>query len=104
MADLAGFPNFEIEFTKDGAVHDPNATKQVLDFLAQGTVTDLFIISHGWNNDIAEARDLYRRFFACVRAIVDGNFVAGINARKFAVLGILIIHTNRIRRAAEATP
>jgi hypothetical protein len=89
MADLAGFPNFEIEFTKDGAVHDPNATRQVLDFLAQGTVTDLFIISHGWNNDIAEARDLYRRFFVAVRAIVDGNFVAGINARKFTVLGIL---------------
>ena len=89
MGDIAGFPNFEIEFTKEGTVYDPSAVQAVLDFLAQGTVTDLFVISHGWNNDIAEARDLYRRFFASVREVVDGNFVAGISARKFAVLGIL---------------
>ena len=89
MADIAGYPSFEIEFNKNGAAHDPAAVKQVLDFLAQGSVTDLFIISHGWNNDMAEARDLYRQFFARVREIMDGHFVPGIEARKFAILGVL---------------
>ena len=89
MAAIAGYPSFEIEFNKNGAAHDPAAVKQVLDFLAQGTVTDLFIISHGWNNDMTEARDLYRQFFARVREIMDGHFVPGIDARKFAILGIL---------------
>ena len=89
MADIAGFPNFEIEFNKDGAANDPAAVKQVLDFLAQGTVTDLLIISHGWNNDMAEARNLYRQFFARVREVMDGHFVPGIDTRKFAVIGVL---------------
>jgi hypothetical protein len=89
MGDIAGFPNFEIEFNKDGAAHDPNAIKAVLDFLDQGTVTDLFVVSHGWNNDMAEARDLYRQFFARVREVMDGHFVPGIDTRKFAVIGVL---------------
>ena len=89
MGNIAGFPNFEIEFNKNGAANDPAAVKQVLDFLAQGTVTDLLIISHGWNNDMAEARDLYRRFFARVREVMDGHHVAGIDTRKFAVISVL---------------
>jgi len=89
MADIAGYPNFEMEFNKNGAAHDPTAVKHVLDFLAQGTVTDLLIISHGWNNDMAEARDLYRQFFARVREVMDGHFVPSIDTRKFAVLGVL---------------
>ena len=31
MADIAGYPNFEIEFNNNGAAHDPTAVKQVLD-------------------------------------------------------------------------
>jgi hypothetical protein len=89
MADVAGYPYFEIEFDKQGVAHDENEIKQLSDFLAQGTVTDLFLISHGWNNDMAEARDLYRHFFARVREVMDGHSVPGIDARKFAILGLL---------------
>ena len=63
--------------------------KRLSDFVAQGTVTDLFLISHGWNNDMAEARDLYCHFFARVREVMDGHSVPGINARKFAILAVL---------------
>ena len=38
---------------------------------------------------MAEARDLYRQFFARVREVMDGHFVPGIDTRKFAVLGVL---------------
>jgi hypothetical protein len=49
---------FEIEFNKHGQIHEPQAqVTQLLDGL-QG-VTDLLVVSHGWNNDMADARQLY---------------------------------------------
>ena len=63
MGELAGFPNFEIGSQQEWRGQRPAAVKQVRDFLAQGRVTDLLIVSHGWNNNMAEARDLYRRIF-----------------------------------------
>jgi hypothetical protein len=89
MVDIAGYPYFEVEFTKQGTLHDENQVMQVLDFLSASPVTDLLIISHGWNNDMEEARALYRHFFACMRKVMDGGFVSGIGARQFAVLGVL---------------
>ncbi len=89
MAEIAGFPYFEVEFDKNGAAYDESEIQALHDLLAPGTVTDLLIISHGWNNDIAEARELYRNFFARVREILDGHFVPGIDTRQFAVLGVL---------------
>jgi hypothetical protein len=50
-------PHHDVEFTKDGAVHD---TAQVAALLkAVPGVTDLLVFCHGWNNDMREARDLY---------------------------------------------
>lgn len=92
MPEISGFPYFEVQFTKDGAVHDEDEVRRVLDFVSgqpQGPVTDLFVISHGWNNDLDEARGLYRNFFARVREQLDGNRPPGLEARNFAVLGIL---------------
>lgn len=52
-----GMTNFDVEFTKDGAVFD---SKQVDALVAGlGPVTDLFVLSHGWNNDKADATKLY---------------------------------------------
>ncbi|AWK76444.1 hypothetical protein CBI38_34130 (plasmid) [Rhodococcus oxybenzonivorans] len=48
---------FEIEFTKDGLVHDDNQVVRLLDGLADST--DLLVLAHGWNNDKAEATTLY---------------------------------------------
>jgi hypothetical protein len=89
MVDIAGFPYFEVQFTKDGSVHDPRETDALLSFLGQGTTTDLLVMSHGWNNDLDEARRLYRNFFACVRAVLAAGQVAGLADRHFAVLGVL---------------
>ena len=89
MQNLKGFPYFEVEFNKDGTVHDQNQAKALTDFLGQGSVSDLFIISHGWNNDMADARDLYSRFFECMRAVINSGAVGGISTRSFAVLAVL---------------
>src|SRR5215207_2381863 len=78
MADIAGLPYTEAQFNEKGAVES-----QVT--LPQGT-TDLFFISHGWNNDADEARALYRAFFQSFVAVAQPNDLPG---RTIAVVGVL---------------
>lgn len=87
-ASLAGFPYFEVEFNKEGEVHDPAQVKAVKAALKPGEPTDLLVISHGWNNDMAEARDLYKDFLTSFRKHLDGGF-PGMQTRKFAVMAVL---------------
>src|SRR6185295_13819924 len=49
-------------------------------------LTDLFVISHGWNNDSAEAQELYEELFANLAAQMPSH--AALTDRKFAVVGI----------------
>jgi len=83
------FPYFEVQFTRDGEVNDQAEVAQMLDFLGQGSITDLFAVSHGWNNDLPEARSLYKELFERVRDEIGADRPSGIGARKFAVFGIL---------------
>ncbi|MDP1665044.1 MAG: hypothetical protein Q8L79_07935 [Methylobacter sp.] len=89
MKNVKGFTYFEVEFNKDGSIHDQNQAKALMDFLELGSVSDLFVISHGWNNDMADARGLYSRFFECMRAVINSGAVDGISTRSFAVLAVL---------------
>jgi dienelactone hydrolase len=52
-----GITNFDVEFTKDGAVFDATQIDALVAGLAP--VSDLLVLSHGWNNDKAEAAQLY---------------------------------------------
>lgn len=88
MKELSGFPYFEIQFTKEGATHDPKEVDAALSFAGSGSVSDLFVISHGWNNDMKEARRLYKTFFARVRELIDEQAVPGVD-RQFGVIAIL---------------
>jgi len=87
MTDIAGFPYLEVEFDKNGALVDASMTQQLAAFVSAHSVSDLLVISHGWNNDMAEARDLYKRFFARTREVLDT--LPALKNRKFAVLGVL---------------
>ena len=78
MNDIAGIPYVEAEFDKNG-----NIKNQVS--LAPGA-TDLIVISHGWNNDSAAARNLYQLFFQSFVAVAQPNDAPG---RKFAILGVI---------------
>ncbi len=92
MKEISGFPYFEVQFDKEGAVYDEEEVRHVVAFVSGATkivVSDLFVFSHGWNNDMDEARDLYRRFFARVRQEIDENPPPTMGARSFAVLAIL---------------
>jgi hypothetical protein len=90
MAELAGFPYFEVQFTKQGEAFDARETEAVLDAVrGSPRIDDLFVVSHGWNNDIDEARALYRGLFGNVRRILDEGGAPALADRSAAVLGVL---------------
>jgi hypothetical protein len=89
MSTVAGFPYVEVEFTADGAVHDGAQVVTLHDVVGRERVSDLIVISHGWNNDMAEARDLYSRFLESLRAVLEQHVVSGAAGRVYGVLAVL---------------
>jgi hypothetical protein len=89
MKTLPRFPYFPVQFNKAGQVFDPKEVQALEQHLGSAGTTDLIVISHGWNNDRAEAEDLYERFLTNADAAIVGNAPAGLGARRFAVLGVL---------------
>lgn len=65
---VEGFPVAEVQFTRDGHVHDRDAEAALHQHLRTARPERLLVFSHGWNNDMAEARSLYRRWLAGLRA------------------------------------
>ncbi len=89
MGQLSGFSFFPVQFTKDAAVHDQAEVAALKEFLRQDGTTDLIVISHGWNNNMEEAKGLYDRFFANLRSLLDSGRLASLSNRKWAILGVL---------------
>jgi hypothetical protein len=89
MAVIAGFPYFELQFTKDAKPFKPEEMRAVLDAVRAGEIDELFVVSHGWNNDMAEARTLYRSLFHSVRAALDQGRASALAGRRIPVLGVL---------------
>lgn len=87
--EKAGFPYFEVQFTKDGDVFDQKEVADLTAYLAKGEATDLIVISHGWNNDIEDARATYTAFFQSMRSVLDAGALANLKTRKLAVMGVL---------------
>lgn len=88
MQRIADIPFFEIEFDKDGKLFTPQPLSEVIRFVMDNAVTDLLIMSHGWNADIADARGLYQRFFSQLGGLITSNRVPDLGDRKFAILGL----------------
>lgn len=75
-------PQYEIEFTKDGLVFDDAQVTKLLEDLPR--FSDLLVMSHGWNNDLADARQLYDAFFDSVERVLATGVVTGLDRREFA--------------------
>jgi hypothetical protein len=86
MQSVAGFPYWEIQFTEDGQP-DSADRQRLLDELPAQDPTDLFVISHGWRNDVEDARSLYAQLLANMRARLDN--AGGAGGRRFAVAAVL---------------
>lgn len=88
MEQLHGFPYFRLEFNKSAAPLNAAAAAELAAWLRGGgaAVTDLAVISHGWNNNTQEAQGLYSEFFQNASAQWNG---AGLPAgRNLAVAGV----------------
>jgi hypothetical protein len=88
------FPYQPIAFDKAGALVDPSQLAAVLTAVARPAtpdgLTDLIVISHGWNDDIPEAEALYAKIFDRVAAVLPArNAVCdAVRARRVAIVGI----------------
>jgi hypothetical protein len=91
MAKLEGYPYFELEFDKDSHLVNPTQVGEIITFITSDLgkqTSDLFVISHGWNNDIDEARQLYAKFFSVFHDVATAAAAPVSGARNFAVMGI----------------
>ena len=80
------YPYFELEFDAKGKPTDATQLPALIDGLRKNKITDLFIISHGWNNDEKDAHALYQELFTNVKAQEKNTNAAG---RSFAVAGVI---------------
>jgi predicted alpha/beta hydrolase family esterase len=76
MDNIAGIPYFVAEFDKDGALKSP--------VVLPNDVTDAIVVSHGWNNNRADAEGLYAALFTSYAAVAKP--IAG---RSFAIIGVI---------------
>lgn len=83
MKTVSNIPVFEIEFDQKGKAFKPSQIEELTAHIGGGAVTDLFLFAHGWNNDMADARDLYTRFFTEVGTLLSDGAPAALKQRKF---------------------
>jgi hypothetical protein len=78
-------PIFEMQIDKDQKLVTPSQEQDIINALTApgNTFTDVVVISHGWNNDMDEARTLYRNFFRSLEQV----FPAAVG--KTLAIGIL---------------
>ncbi len=66
MTTINGLAYYEVDFNADGTLNTTtgNGDGGLPAAVAAGGITDLFVLSHGWNNGVASARDLYHGMFS----------------------------------------
>jgi predicted alpha/beta hydrolase family esterase len=76
--DIVGVPFFKAEFDEKGTM------KGSAPALPAGT-TDVYVISHGWNNSDTEATELYTELFTNFKAVAAATL---LGSRKIAIVGV----------------
>jgi hypothetical protein len=86
VTDLFGFPSAEVQFRADGSIDGSDGAARAL--AADPGVTDLLVLTHGWNSDVAGARDLFAELARSLRGVVDDGH--GLpSGRMLAILGVI---------------
>jgi hypothetical protein len=57
METFAGFPFWEVKFDDMGHMITRDHPLACMKEMRQQKITDLFVVSHGWNNDYKTARE-----------------------------------------------
>ncbi len=78
MNEIAGIPYLEAEFDKNG--------KLLQQFFFPGDITDVYVMSHGWNNDPNAAQTLYKNFFTTFMQVTPKESLQG---RNLTIVGVI---------------
>ena len=84
-SEIAGQPHWEIGFDEHGKA-DQGEVDALLAELPGKDLTDLFVFSHGWNNDRRQARRLYQLYFQQVPGLLGRG---GGQAARVGTLGVV---------------
>jgi hypothetical protein len=91
--NFAPFQTIEVPFDKDatitplGPIDGAGAPAALTALLAE--IDDLIVISHGWNNDVDDARALYTKFFT---SVASGWGAAGLTPENAQRTGVLALY------------
>ncbi|HUP21869.1 MAG TPA: hypothetical protein VNB06_02900, partial [Thermoanaerobaculia bacterium] len=69
LADGVDMPYYIIPFDKRGICQGPETRKNLIETLRSGSHSDVFLFSHGWNNDWTVATERYEDFIEGYRAL-----------------------------------
>jgi hypothetical protein len=66
MTTINGLQYYEVDFNEDGTLDTATGGGDggISAAVAAGGINDLFVLSHGWNNGVDSARNLYQAMFA----------------------------------------
>jgi hypothetical protein len=64
LHDGSQCPFYIIPFDKNGVCIGPQTKQHLIESIRQGAFTDIFLFSHGWNNDWTVATDRYEHFLS----------------------------------------
>src|SRR5574342_122312 len=81
------YPYFELEIDKRGEFVGAAPLDAVLAAIGSQRPSDVFVVSHGWNNDMADARALYGELFTSVKTRAAS--VPAMAGRTPLVIGVL---------------
>lgn len=87
MAELSGFPTAEVTFDRAGKA--TGGVGGVRQLARDPALTDLLVLSHGWNNTAAQARGLYRGLAASLRAVLGTGLVPGMAGRRIGLCCVI---------------
>lgn len=71
--DGINFETWLVRFDKNGVCTSRGTRVALLAALAAKPTSPVVFFSHGWNNDFADAVDLYRAFLSCLQEVLQTN-------------------------------
>jgi hypothetical protein len=82
------YPFYPVQFTKDGVIFQPSEVDGLIAGLTENLrPTDLFLMSHGWNNNMDDAKALYVGLAGQLSAQIQNS--PALKGRSFAICGVL---------------
>jgi hypothetical protein len=89
MQQLSGLPYGELLLGKRAEVVDRAGFDDLLGMVSDGEPADVVVLAHGWNNDMDDARRLFRDLVGQLRGVLDSSPPPRLGDRRFAILGVL---------------